>query len=411
MTEKSKIYTPADFERYHAGTMPANEMYELEKAALEDPFLADALEGYTYTPSFKNDITELKEKLNKKRKRKNGFSISSFAQSGWWRIAALFIVITGAGYFFYKLNYKNNKNPLAVKEIKSFPPKKDSAINNNDTFAKTNDVAFESHQLSTDEEKEKINSPAIKSQVQKEPIANKNDNDIQLSKISGRSNSEESDSIKFDMTTGKSDKKIVPRYLLKGKVTDENGSPVAFATIQNKNKAEATVADSSGLFLLSSPDSNTTVMITAPGYERKNFALQKDKELVIAMNKSSANLAEVVVTGYSKKKQSHITGSSTQVLKEKVSGVEISQKPILSNNEKFDQYINDNIKPVYDESDSLLTGEVLLSFAVNKKGRPYKIQVVKSSCKACEKEAKQLLESGPRWNNENHKLKTVLIKF
>ena len=77
MTEKNKIYTPADFERYHAGTMPANEMYELEKAALEDPFFADALEGYTYTSSFKNDVAELRERLNEKRKKKNGFSISS----------------------------------------------------------------------------------------------------------------------------------------------------------------------------------------------------------------------------------------------------------------------------------------------------------------------------------------------
>ena len=77
MTEINKIYTPADFERYHAGTMPVNEMHELEKAALEDPFLADALEGYAYTTSIENDIADLKERLNKKRKKRKVFSISS----------------------------------------------------------------------------------------------------------------------------------------------------------------------------------------------------------------------------------------------------------------------------------------------------------------------------------------------
>ena len=56
MTEKNKKYTAADFERYYTGVMPVNEMHELERAALEDPFLADALEGYTCTPSFDNDI-------------------------------------------------------------------------------------------------------------------------------------------------------------------------------------------------------------------------------------------------------------------------------------------------------------------------------------------------------------------
>ena len=38
-------YTAADFERYHSGKMSAGEMHALEKAAMEDPFLADALEG------------------------------------------------------------------------------------------------------------------------------------------------------------------------------------------------------------------------------------------------------------------------------------------------------------------------------------------------------------------------------
>jgi hypothetical protein len=99
--KNNKLYTADDFKRYHAGTMPAAEMHELEKAALEDPFLADALEGYLNTPSFENDIKELKERLNKKRNKKI-FSISSLAQSGWWRIAALFIIIAGAGYFFTK---------------------------------------------------------------------------------------------------------------------------------------------------------------------------------------------------------------------------------------------------------------------------------------------------------------------
>src|ERR1017187_9426372 len=132
MIDKNKIYTAADFERYYSGIMPANEMHELEKAALEDPFLADALEGYTYTPSFKNDVTALKERLNENRNKKKVFSIYAFAQSSWWRIAALFIIIAGSGYFFYSLNYKNKKNSLAKNEIKSIGQKKDSTIGNND---------------------------------------------------------------------------------------------------------------------------------------------------------------------------------------------------------------------------------------------------------------------------------------
>ena len=38
-------YTAKDFERYHNGGMTAAEMHQLEKAALNDPMLADALDG------------------------------------------------------------------------------------------------------------------------------------------------------------------------------------------------------------------------------------------------------------------------------------------------------------------------------------------------------------------------------
>jgi hypothetical protein len=131
------------------------------------------------------------------------------------------------------------------------------------------------------------------------------------------------------------------------------------------------------------------------------------------MNKSESNLDEVVVTGYDQKKKSGNTGSKTAELKGRVSGVEITSQDtsVVSDNEKFNQYLKANKKPASDESDTLLTGEVFLSFTVNKKGRPHNIKVIRSSCKECETQAVKLLENGPRWTIEKQKLKTVLIKF
>ena len=64
MTESSNNnYTAADFERYHAGKMSAAEMHALEKAAMEDPFLADALEGFVFTPTPQNDLELIRTKL------------------------------------------------------------------------------------------------------------------------------------------------------------------------------------------------------------------------------------------------------------------------------------------------------------------------------------------------------------
>ena len=41
-----KNFTGADIEKYHKGLLSSKERHDLEKAALDDPFLADALEGF-----------------------------------------------------------------------------------------------------------------------------------------------------------------------------------------------------------------------------------------------------------------------------------------------------------------------------------------------------------------------------
>jgi hypothetical protein len=40
-------YSAEDIERYLKGKMSAKEMHDMEKAALQDPFLADAIEGFS----------------------------------------------------------------------------------------------------------------------------------------------------------------------------------------------------------------------------------------------------------------------------------------------------------------------------------------------------------------------------
>ena len=39
-------YSAADIEKYWKGQLSAADQHAMEKAALEDPFLADAMEGY-----------------------------------------------------------------------------------------------------------------------------------------------------------------------------------------------------------------------------------------------------------------------------------------------------------------------------------------------------------------------------
>ncbi len=65
--------------------------------------------------------------------------------------------------------------------------------------------------------------------------------------------------------------------------------------------------------------------------------------------------------------------------------------------EKFDQYIKDSAAVILDSDGLLLQADMLLSFVLDKKGKPSKITVLQSNCEACEKEAIRLLKSGTKW--------------
>src|SRR5258708_34937728 len=104
--KKYRIWSSADIEKYHKGLLSAREMNELEKAALDDPFLADALEGYGLTSvNVTGDLSELEKKL---QERISGAKIVSMVAPRnsfkWWKVAAAVVIIGGLGFFTFRLS-------------------------------------------------------------------------------------------------------------------------------------------------------------------------------------------------------------------------------------------------------------------------------------------------------------------
>ena len=58
-----------------------------------------------------------------------------------------------------------------------------------------------------------------------------------------------------------------------------------------------------------------------------------------------------------------------------------------------------------------VSGEVQLSFDVNKEGQPVNIKVEKSLCQKCDEEAVRLLKDGPKWKKKKNKKGKLTIKF
>ena len=171
MKENKKKYNVHDFARYHSGTMPSDEMHALEKAALEDPFLADALDGYAFSKNSQKELDEITIQLDEKRKQKKAFNI--FALSGaWWKIAAMFVVIAGAGYLFFFTN-SQKENSLSVKEDVAKKEKAEIMSRAKDDTSTTEaNVAFEKPSAKKNTtSRAKLSGPIAKS-IQIPPVKN-----------------------------------------------------------------------------------------------------------------------------------------------------------------------------------------------------------------------------------------------
>jgi hypothetical protein len=411
MKEVNKTYTAADFNCYHEGTMPANEMHALEKAALEDPFLADALEGYKYAPAAESDVSELNERLMAKRKKKSIFFLSSVNR--WWRIAALFIIIGGAGYLLFQKNDVRENNILAKNEKESFVEKKDSASSDKPNNAISSSDSFNNNQLAKVlPGKKKLNSlPTMPSLKKGYSYSEKDAESLgftSLNKSTADSSYVTAEGLMQNNQTGK---QAPAKYMLKGKVVDEVGTPLGYASVTDKQHNRNTVADSTGNFELASQDSTTIASASLPGFDTKSFNLKNNKDTTIVLDKTDVSLAEVVVTGYGSKRKQSITGPT--ILKGKVSGVQVMSDELEPEGglEELDEYIADNKVQIHDEKGNMLSGEITLSFAVDNKGKPENIKVIKSSCSPCEAEARRLLQNGPQWKTKKGDKGKVVIKF
>ena len=124
-----KNFSAADIDRYHKGLMSSKEMYALEKAAMDDPFLADALEGFSIAGvNVKDDLDDLQNRLAKRTRSKKIVAMPG-KRYYWMRVAAMIIVIAGAGIVAYSLlnrretsvaqNKKEKTNESTVQVIDS----------------------------------------------------------------------------------------------------------------------------------------------------------------------------------------------------------------------------------------------------------------------------------------------------
>lgn len=97
---------------------------------------------------------------------------------------------------------------------------------------------------------------------------------------------------------------------VKGKITNDSGSPLSGVSVLVKSTNIGTVSGSDGRFQLTLSDERSTLVFSAAGYVTQEIKLTGNKELNVTLKFASNALQEVVVTGHGVAAKRMITGAA-----------------------------------------------------------------------------------------------------
>jgi hypothetical protein len=411
----NKQWGVADFERYYSGTMPELEMHALEKAALDDPFLEDALEGYSFTRTAINDIEELRKKLSPTVEENKIIWYKRKGFSQFFKIAAALILFLGFAWLL------NNDKEEIKKEIASVPTTKktvDEAAPDSGGLvsAETRTVPLREPYKG---DKKVMNEP-VASQRKQEQQEFKEDEIIAQAPglavtdspgagdmvaveniyLSSRQKSSAPPSAITQPLEGKVKGLVVRNQnAIRGRVVDDAGKPVAFANINDRENNLVLAADKDGYFSLNNRQnaSNVKVDVKAVGYETNNVALSAgNKENKIVLTESNQALNEVVVTGFGARKKSAITGATQKLEKDlyrRPNNITLVNALPVAGWDNFNRFIEDSMHNKKLPASGYK--ELILVFDIDSLGKATDITVKNPVSDSIGAVAKQILRSVP----------------
>lgn len=111
------------------------------------------------------------------------------------------------------------------------------------------------------------------------------------------------------------DSKIIPQPSgpVTGKVTDEQGEPLAGVSIRIKNTQINTVTDANGNYKIDVPNRESILVFTYLGFTLQEKKVGDATGLNIKMIQATSKLEEIVVVGYGEVKRGDLTGSVGEV--------------------------------------------------------------------------------------------------
>lgn len=370
---------------YIRGARKGKEAHRLEKEAMRDPFLADALEGYSRIGNGADEqIEELRRRIRVRAVRKRNHAVA-------WSIAAsLLIGVCIGSYFLFQEKPLSDEARMAMEQAVHPKPLSVYEEEKKDELAEAviKDSAGPSKKLISENKKKKMLAPS--SEVPQVMTQELMEEALEATIDDGPSTMDKKMVMRASVANDSSfNTKVAVVGKVRGKVTDPSGEPLVGATVRVKGTNQGTISDENGDFTLKT-DGNRELSVDYIGYESVVLPADTTKDLLIAMNVDDATLDEVVVVGYGSQPKSSVTGA---IMSLKMSG---TPQPSIGR-KAFRRYLKENLVHPSDKECARAKGKVILTFRVDKDGRPESISVKKGLCASADKEAIRLIEEGPDW--------------
>jgi TonB family protein len=433
-----------DIEKYRNGELSPKEMHALEKRALQDPFLADALEGAeSISPeNFSDDLTELQESIDFQSEENMAVSMDQAAAPAmevaargrlvaskqkiinkWtWplRIAASLFIIIGALWTANQLIPNGGKENLALKKEEAKPEpaqssaasSMDSVVNQEKEISTSQPKSNESLALKSTKKPAEIiiEKPAIKetlkNKIEEEPIPlaevvkskeelkeeiseDRRAADVKDEKITEAPSVALAKKDAYGAASRSKELKKVRserQQMIQGQVISaEDGTPLPGVNVLVQGTTEGAVTDANGNYQLPAVGADQKLTFSFIGYLTQEVPVTDQNKIDVKLGSDVSQLSEVVVVGY---------GYQNDSDKEPV----IKEAQPAGGRKAYDKYLDNSLRYPVEALNNKIKGKVTVKFTVRTDGALDEFSVVKSIGHGCDEEVIRLVKEGPKWS-------------
>lgn len=308
-------------QKYHRNELDSRSMQQLEQRALDDPFLADALDAFQDHQLQATEIADLNKRLEQsiqKHQRKQKL-VGGYAS---WAIAASVVVLIGLISIYLNQPAENTAIRMKdVPEITKVPQgeKEEENILNSDAQTLKEDENFkiieESPTVVTTIKKprSKFSEQGLADPIPLEATQKKDTLDLDEVIVIGYGTQKKAEisgavatlsgrvaGVAVQESENTALSKTASLAKISGKVVDENGLPLPGVQITNQQTKEVALSNAEGEFSIAATQGQT-LNSSYLGFLNEEVKIANQNKLNVTLKKDEKSLSEVVVVGYGTK--------------------------------------------------------------------------------------------------------------